>query len=123
MARLSQRLVMVASLVLGGLTLSACGRDGLGEARQACTIARAGIHSYEASIKPGVSAADQAALLQQTRSSFVRAMSHAARANSANGRWNALMTSFQTSRRVPVTYVIPTIKRQCASILSNDYLY
>ena len=48
MARLSQRLVMVASLVLGGLTLSACGRDGLGEARQACTIARAGIHSYEA---------------------------------------------------------------------------
>lgn len=123
MARLSQRLVLVVAIGLSGLVLSGCGRDGLGDARQACSIAQTGIRAFDASTKPDVTASQREVLLAQTRSAFVKAMGYAARANSANGRWNALMTSLQTSRRVPVTYVVPTIRRQCASIQSKDYLY
>lgn len=123
MARLSGRALAIALLCLSGLTLAGCGRDGLGEARSACEITQKGLALIQKAQAPGTSANQADLLLRQARSFFIRAEGHAARATSANGRWNALMTSLQLTRRVPVTNMVPTLTRQCKSIMSDNYLY
>jgi type IV pilus biogenesis protein CpaD/CtpE len=123
MARLNRWPVVVVVALLSAVTLSGCGRDGLGEARQACDYAHKGLALIQKSQKPDTSAAEVDLLLRQARSAFLRGEGHAARATSANGRWNALMTTLQLSRHVPVTNVVPTLTRQCKAILSDNYLY
>ena len=123
MARLSGRAVAVALLLVSGLALSGCGRDGLGEARSACEITQKGLTLIQRAQAPTTTAEQADLYLRQARSYFIRAEGHAARATSSNGRWNALMTSLQLTRRVPVTNMVPTLTRQCKSILSDNYLY
>ncbi len=123
MARLSARAVPIALLLASSLTLAGCGRDGLGEARRACEITEKGLALIQKAQSPSTSSDQSTLYLRQARSAFIRAEGHAARATSANGRWNALMTSLQLTRRVPVTNMVPTLTRQCKSILSDNYLY
>ncbi|CAB4865818.1 unannotated protein [freshwater metagenome] len=123
MARLNRWPVAVLLVLLSATTLAGCGRDGLGEARQACGLANKGISFIQKSQAPGTTAAEADQLLRQARSAFLRGVGHAARATSANGRWNALMTTLQLSRHGSVTNVVPTLTQQCKSILSDSYLY
>ena len=123
MARLNRRPVAVVLVLVSALTLAGCGRDGLGEARQACELVNQGIALIQKSQAPAVTTVESEHLLRQARSAFLRGVGHAARATSANGRWNALMTTLQLSRHGSVTTVVPTLTRQCKSILSDDYLY
>jgi type IV pilus biogenesis protein CpaD/CtpE len=123
MARLNRWPVAVVFVLVSALTLAGCGRDGLGEARQACGLAHKGIALIHKSQEPGITPAEADQLLRQARSAFLRGVGHAARATSANGRWNSLQTTLQLSRHGSVTNVVPTLTRQCKSILSDSYLY
>jgi type IV pilus biogenesis protein CpaD/CtpE len=123
MARLNRWPVAFVFVIVSALTLAGCGRDGLGEARQACGFAQQGIALIEKSQQPGIAPVEADHLLRQARSAFIRGVGHAARATSANGRWNSLMTTLQLSRHGSVTHVVPTLTRQCKSILSDSYLY
>jgi len=123
MARMNRWPVAVILIVVSGFILSGCGRAGLGEARQACGFVQEGITLFHKSQDSGTSAVDTDHLLRQARSSFIHGEAHAARATSADGRWNALMTTLQLSRHAPVSTVVPTLTRQCKSILSDGYLY
>lgn len=123
MARLNRWPVAIVFVLVSALTLAGCGRDGLGEARQACGLAQKGIALIQKSQKPGTTAVEADRLQRQARSAFLRAVGPAARATSANGRWNSLMTTLQLSRHGAITNVVPTLTRQCKSILSDSYLY
>ena len=123
MARLNHWPVAIVFVLVSALTLAGCGRDGLGEARQACGFAQKGIALIHTSQEPGTTPAEADRLLRQARSAFLRGVGHAARATSANGRWNALQTTLQLSRHGSVTNVVPTLTQQCKSILSDSYLY
>jgi hypothetical protein len=123
MARLNRWPVALVFVLVSALTLAGCGRDGLGEARQACGFAQKGLALIEKSQQPGTTPVEADQLIRQARSAFIRGVGHAARATSANGRWNALMTTLQLSRHGSITNVVPTLTRQCTSILSDGYLY
>ena len=123
MARLNRWPVAVVFVLVSALTLAGCGRDGLGEARQACGFVHKGIALIHKSQAPGTTPTEADQLLRQARSAFLRGVGHAARATSANGRWNSLQTTLQLSRHGSVTNVVPTLTQQCKSVLSDSYLY
>jgi hypothetical protein len=72
---------------------------------------------------PGVSAASRAALQGKAMNELLKATPLAAAATSADGSWNALMTTINESERVPLHNLVPSLTRLCkVADSSSPYL-
>lgn len=103
---------LAVGAVCAGAVLVACGNSGTALARQACgyvdqsvaLLAQAG-HAPAG----GQAAADQ----QRAYADLRDALPIAASANSANGEWDALMTTISESARVPEQHLVAALRSQC----------
>lgn len=115
---------LAAALALGGaaalgLLLGGCGDGGVSLARQACTHVDVSLRLYSSAQKtPDPKAA--ATLLQQANNQLQTAEPLAAAANSANGEWNALMTTLQEIGRVDEGHLLSALRQQCAVAFSSQ---
>ena len=121
MARLShrRRLALPATLDVAALALSGCGSAGATDmARTACKKVEHSIAIYRrATTTPAPSNSDQ--LQNQSQALLLSALGDAARATSADGSFNALMTTLSEATRVPEGLLVPSLSRQCKVVLSN----
>ncbi len=103
----------VTSVALGG-----CSQQGLALARQACDHVDRSIRLYETSQRSTAtsSATDAAQAYDQLR----LALPLAAQATSADGQWNALMTTISESARVDEGHLLIALQAQCAAAESNQ---
>ena len=118
MARLRRPLTVVVTIFFASITLAACGSsDGLADARRACVKVERALAIERAADAPGVPSAHQAQLHAQAMTVVLSATGDAARANSSNGSWNALMTSISQAGQVPLIYLEPTLSSQCDEVM------
>ena len=120
MARLRRPLLTSLVVAFSGVVFSACGgSDGLADAKLACVKVERGIALEVRADAHGVAPATRALLQQDATSEVLSATGDAARANSANGTWNALMTTIGQAGQVPLTYLEPSLSSQCHEILGT----
>ena len=118
MARLIQvwrrAAIAVGIVSLSALALSACGdQSALALARQACSDVHASIASYEAGIHATNSpTADRD--LRKANDDLQAAEPLAAAATSADGQWNALMTTLNEAGQIDEGHLIAALRGQCA---------
>jgi hypothetical protein len=111
-----RRRAAVASAVIAAsaLTFAACSdQSGLGLAREACGHVQSSIVSYEA----GVHASDRSTSahdLKRATNELQAAEPLAAEATSADGQWNALMTTLNELGQVDEGHLISALQAQCA---------
>ena len=112
--------VALGSIVILGVVLSACSdQSGLGLARQACGKVDSSIASYEAGIRaknPATTTRD----LRKANEDLQAAEPLAAAATSADGQWNALMTTLNEIGQVDEGHLITALCAQCAVANSNQ---
>jgi len=71
----------------------------------------------------GVSAASRTTLEGKAMNELLKATPMAAAATSADGSWNALMTTINESERVPLQNLVPALTRLCkVADSSSPYL-
>lgn len=71
----------------------------------------------------GISASLRASLQGKAMNELLRATPMAAAATSADGSWNALMTTINESERVPLQNLVPSLTRLCkVADSSSPYL-
>ena len=58
-------------------------------------------------------------LLAKAQTQLLSALPDAARATSADGSYNSLMTTIQEADRVPEGLLVDSLRRQCKVIFSN----
>ncbi len=122
MARLSQhrqRLAASGILLVASLLLASCGSGGAtDQARSACKKVDRSIALYhQATATPPPTNSD--ALQNQSQALLLSALGEAARATSADGSFNALMTTLSEATRVPEGLLVPSLSRQCQVVESN----
>lgn len=61
----------------------------------------------------GISASSRATLQGKAMNELLKATPMAAAATSADGSWNALMTTINESERVPLQNLVPSLTRLC----------
>jgi hypothetical protein len=72
---------------------------------------------------PGITAASRATLQGKAMNELLKATPMAAAATSADGSWNALMTTINESERVPLQNLVPSLTRLCkVADSSSPYL-
>ncbi len=113
------RLAWAVVVVAAGLTISACGHgSALSYANDSCHHVESSIKLFNASTH-----APSQSLANLDRSNAYRqlrlALPLAARANSANGQWDALMTTVSESSRVGESHLIHALGDQCR-VVFND---
>jgi hypothetical protein len=77
------------------------------------------VRYYEASTKGNVSAADATRLRSKADAELRAALPLAARATSADGSMNSLMTTISESATVDEGHLIPALKGQCSTVNAN----
>jgi hypothetical protein len=101
------------------LTLCSCsGTTGLDLARQACSL----VHSSIAAFDAGIRSTDKAVKARDLREATVdlqKAEPIAASATSADGQWNALMTTLNEMGQVDEVHLIAALRAQCTVVDSN----
>ena len=111
---------MLGVLAVSAIALSACGdQSGLALARQACGRVHSSIVSYEA----GIHATNRATMIRDLRKAnneLQAAEPLAAAATSADGQWNALMTTLNEVGQVDESHLISALQAQCAVANSNQ---
>ena len=122
MARLTtrrSRLAIPAALVAAGLALSACGSGGAtANAHTACKKVDRSLAIYkQATTDPVPSNSDE--LQNKSQALLLSALGDAARATSADGSFNALMTTLSEATRVPEGLLVASLSRQCKVVLSD----
>jgi hypothetical protein len=71
----------------------------------------------------GISALQRASLQGKAMNELLKATPMAAAATSADGSWNALMTTINESERVPLQNLVPSLTRLCkVADSSSPYL-
>ena len=112
--------IAVGIVSLSALALSACGdQSALALARQACGDVHASIVSYEAGIHArNRPTADRD--LRKANDDLQAAEPLAAAATSANGQWNALMTTLNEIGQVDEGHLIAALRGQCAVANSDQ---
>ncbi len=71
----------------------------------------------------GISAATRTTLQAKAMNELLKATPMAAAATSADGSWNALMTTINESERVPLQNLVPSLTRLCkVADSSSPYL-
>ena len=122
MARLnarSPRLAIPAALVAASLALSACGSGGATtNARTACKKVDRSLAIYKKATSAPIPA-NSDELQNQSQALLLSALGDAARATSADGSFNALMTTLSEATRVPEGLLVASLSRQCKVVLSN----
>jgi hypothetical protein len=115
--------VVPAGLILAvasTLGLSACGQQsGLDLAREACVHVEHSLHDYALSIKPGMAASRAAAYRGSADFELRAALPLAAKANSADGSWNSLMTTISEGATVDEAHLEPALKAICIAANTN----
>src|ERR1700690_1568483 len=94
-------------------------QSGLGLARQACSEVHASINSYQAGIhatENSIKTRD----LRRANDELQAAEPLAAAATSADGRWNALMTTLSEIGQVDEGHLLTALQAQCAVADSNQ---
>jgi hypothetical protein len=115
---------LAAALALGGVTafgtlLAACGDSGVSLAREACGHVDHSFRLYDAAQK-ATDPAQKASLLTRANTQLETAEPIAAQATSANGQWNALMTTLQEIGRVDEGHLVHALRQQCQVAFSNQ---
>jgi hypothetical protein len=105
---------MLAVAAFSALALAACGdQSALALAQQACGKVHASVVSYDAGIQasnPSTKARD----LKKAENDLQEAEPLAAQATSADGQWNALMTTLNEIGQVDEKHLIAALQSQCA---------
>jgi hypothetical protein len=99
--------------------LAGCGNDGLGLARQACTYVDASVKLYTTAqheTDPARASTERARALRELEI----ALPLAARANSADGQWNPLMTTLQEIGRNSEAHLVTALRMQCAQAAKSN---
>ena len=122
MARLTsrhRRVALPATLVAAALALSACGSGGAtAKARTACKKVDRSLAIYKkATTEPIPANSDE--LQNQSQALLLSALGDAARATSADGSFNALMTTLSEATRVPEGLLVASLSRQCKVVMSD----
>jgi hypothetical protein len=105
---------VAGAAALTAFVLSGCGGGG-GQAlaQQACVHVKQSLHDYSLSSVAGTPASTVADLRVRADSELRQALPLAAAANSADGLWNALMTTISESATVDMPHLEPALKAQC----------
>lgn len=110
----------LSAVAVSAIALSSCsGGSGLGLARQACGRVHSSIVAYD----DGIHAAGRATRVRDLRTAnddLQAAEPLAAAATSANGQWNALMTTLNEVGQVDEGHLISALQAQCAVANSGD---
>jgi hypothetical protein len=107
-------------LVAASLALTACGSsDGLASATAACVKVEHGLALEARAQSPNTPASARASLHAAAMAAVLSATGDAARATSANGGWNALMTSISQASDVPLSDLVATLSLQCRDVASG----
>lgn len=121
MARLvrGHRRLFALALLAAPLAVASCGNGAAtSDAKAACKRIEVSLKTFERS-QTATSAADASRLAAQAQSQLLSSLSFAAQATSADGSFNALMTTVSEANRVPEKYLIPALRRQCQVINSS----
>ena len=116
------RTTLVAAAVVGAaLTLSACGGVSAQTlAAQACVHVHRSVVAFRQSTEPGVAVGAATSLRKKADAELSDALPLAAQANSADGSWNALMTTIAESATVDEKSLVPALLAQCALADTNQ---
>ncbi len=98
--------------------MSACSSEGEGEARQACQHVLTSLRYYRASLRATGPSAQRD--LNLAYAQLRQALPLAAAANSANGQYNALMTTISESARVSESHLVVALEAQCSATDANQ---
>jgi hypothetical protein len=110
----------VAATVLGLMFLASCSQNSaLSLAREACSHVQHSITAYEAGLHTS-NALQRRHDLTVATSQLDEAEPLAAAATSANGRWNALMTTLSEFGQVSENHLIHALQAQCAVAHGNQ---
>ena len=114
-------LASVAAVAAGAVALSACGGpSGQALAQQACVHVHRSVQAYLRSTVAGTPPATVAQLQTVADRELRAALPLAAQANSADGSWNALMTTISESATVDEAHLIPGLRAQCVVADANE---
>lgn len=109
-----RRFGVVASLVVSGIALSACGSgSAVSEARTSCHYVAGALVLQAKSEVKGLSPAARNALQGRAMAELLKGTSSAAAATSSDGSWNPLMTTISEAERVPLQDLVPALTRMC----------
>jgi hypothetical protein len=117
------RLRLALGAALAAITLGGCiiGDGGaLGHIRASCHLVDRAVADMDAAKHLGVDSPEGQALLQRASSLLSAATGPAAAGVSADGSWNALMTTLSEAARVPETNLEPALRRICGIAESNS---
>ena len=104
--------LVVAVIVALGTLLTACGNQGIGLARQACSdVGRSITLLHQADRSHDSSSA--AELHQKAYVELLAALPIAAEATYVDNQWQALMTTLSQSSQVPETQLVPALQAEC----------
>jgi hypothetical protein len=105
-------LLAVAITVILGASLAACGNQGIGLARQACThVGRSITLLHQADRSPESSSA--ADLNHKAYIEMLAALPIAAEATYVDNQWQALMATLSQSSQVPEAQLVPALQAEC----------
>ena len=114
-------LATVLAVAAGAVGLSACGgQNGQALARQACVHVHRSVQAYLRSTEAGTPPATVAQLQRVADQELRAALPLAAQANSADGSWNALMTTISEIATVDEAHLIPGLRAQCVVADANQ---
>ncbi len=110
----------LALAALGSLALASCGdQSALSLAREACVHVHRSIHEYDTALQEEGNA-QRVRDLRAATIDLQKAEPLAASATSADGRWNALMTTLSEFGQVDEGHLIQALQAQCAVADSNQ---
>jgi hypothetical protein len=113
--------LVAATVVAVALTVSACGGPSAQSlAAQACVHVHRSVAAFRQSTEPGMAQATAASLRRKADAELSVALPLAAQANSADGSWNALMTTISESATVDEQHLVPALQAQCAVAAINQ---
>lgn len=111
-AEVSRRAILVAASL--ALLLCSCGNSALSQAKQACSLVHLSIQAYEAGTQAPLGSAIRQHDLKNAAFDLQEAEPIAASATSANGQWNALMTTLNEVGQVSEGHLISALSAQCS---------
>jgi hypothetical protein len=108
------------AVMLAALLVSACSQQsGLDLAREACSHVHASIRAFDAALH-AKSRAEAERDLNTATNDLQTAEPLAAQATSADGQWNALMTTLNELGQVDEGHLLVALRAQCAVADSNQ---
>jgi hypothetical protein len=114
--------VLLVVAAVSAIVLGACGSstsDGRSLAQQACVHVDRSVTDWVRAGHAGTTNATALSLMSQADQQLRAALPLAAAANSADGTWNALMTTISESESVDEGHLVSALRAQCSAADSN----